>query len=163
MTTLPLRAGPRPRTTTQIPHSQLDQQPGDRSRLDDLLAVAGAWPGVSETPSEISVAGARALVLGSQAPVGPPEAFLAGYEFCHGHAGGDFSLHACLPPALAAQTERMGWGEPHFLVRTGQLPPTVVMLYAPRDEIESQVVLDLLHESDQFAHTSSPAPEKRPA
>lgn len=65
----------------QLPHSQLDQQPGDRSRLDDLLAVAGAWPGVSKTPSEISVAGARALVLGGQAPVGPPEAFMAGYEF----------------------------------------------------------------------------------
>jgi hypothetical protein len=78
---------------------------------------------------------------------------MIGTEFAHAHAQGDFSLHASLPVELAAEAERAGWAEPHFLVRTGQVPPTVVMLYAPRDEAEREVVLGLVRASYEFART----------
>jgi Family of unknown function (DUF5519) len=156
---LPAREGPRPRTSTRIPHQQLDQQPGDARQLDAILAQARAWPHVAERESGVSVAGARALTLGPAAAGGPAEAFIAGREFCHGHARGDFSLHATLPPDLAAAAEQAGWAEPHFLVRTGDLPATVVMLYAPRDQTEREVALGLVRASYDFARTPAGRPQ----
>jgi hypothetical protein len=155
-THLPPRAGPRPRTSNEIPHSQLDQQPGDSQYVDAILAEALTWRSVLGQPSAISVEGARALTLDDSALGGPPEAFMVGREFCHVHAQGDFSLHAALPLPLAGAAERAGWAEPHFLVRTGQAPATVVMLYAPRDEAERDVVLRLVRESYEFALTREP-------
>jgi hypothetical protein len=148
---LPRRAGSRPRTSTEIPHSQLDQQPGDSRHVDAILAEARTWPAVQEQPSRISVEGARALVLDAGLAAGPTEAYLLGREFCHVHAHGDFSLHATVPLPLAAAAEQAGWAEPHFLVRTGQAPATVVMIYAPRDDHERDVVLRLVRASYEFA------------
>ncbi|MDE3085169.1 MAG: phospholipase [Acidobacteriota bacterium] len=148
---MPRRPGTRPRTTTRIPHSQLDQQPADAGHVDAILAEARTWPGVVEGPSQISVEGARALTLDGTSPGAAAESFMVGREFCHVHAQGDFSLHAMLPLPLAEAAERAGWAEPHFLVRTGQAPPTVVMIYAPRDEGEQAVVQQLVRASYEFA------------
>jgi len=146
------RAGARPSTTNDFPHSQLDQQPADSRYVDEILAEARTWPSVQEGPSRISVEGSRALILDADADA-PAEA-LVGQEFCHVHAQGDYSLHAVLPLELAAAAERAGWAEPHFLVRTGQAPPTVVMIYAPRDESERDVVLGLVRASYELACTT---------
>jgi hypothetical protein len=150
---LPTRAGARPRTTAEIPHSQLDQQPADSRYVDDILAEAATWPLVQQGPSKISVDGARALMVSTDAE--PAEA-IVGQEFCHVHAQGDHSLHANLPLPVAEAAERAGWAEPHFLVHTGQAPPTVVMLYAPRDEDERDVILGLVRASYDFALTTNP-------
>jgi phospholipase/carboxylesterase len=85
---------------------------------------------------------------------------MIGREFCHVHAQGDLSLHATLPVPLAIAAERAGWAEPHFLVHTGQAPPTVVLLYAPRDEAEGDVILSLVRASYEFAaaHVSQEVP-----
>lgn len=119
--------------------------------MDAILAQALTWPSVVGKPSEISVEGARALTLDGSTPGGPAEAFLVGREFCHIHAQGDFSLHATLPLPLAKAAERAGWAEPHFLVHSGQAPATVVMVYAPRDSLERDVVLRLVRASYEFA------------
>jgi hypothetical protein len=148
---LPLRAGQRPRTTTSIPHTQLDQQPEDARELDAILAVAGTWAHVHQQPSRIAVEGSRGLVVTADVCAGPREAFMVGREFCHGHAGGDFSLHTTLPPAWVEAAQRGGWAEPHYLVHAGQAASTVVMLYAPRDETERRVVLRLVRASYEFA------------
>ena len=74
-----------------------------------------------------------------------------GREFCHGHAGGDFSLHATLPLPWAEAAQRGGWAEPHYLVHAGQTPPTVMMLYAPRDDTDRVVILQLVRASYEFA------------
>ncbi len=148
---LPTRAGARPRATDSIPHSQLDQQPEDFRELDAILAEAATWPHVDQQPSRIAVEGSRALLVSPDADTGPVEAFMVGREFCHGHAGGDFSLHATLPLPVAKAAERAGWAEPHYLVHTGQAPPTVVMLYAPRDETEREVILRLVRTSYEYA------------
>jgi hypothetical protein len=149
------RAGSRPRTSTQIPHTQLDQQPEDTRQVDAILAEAATWPHVQQQRSRISVEGARALVLAATADSGPAEAFMVDREFCHVHAQGDLSLHATLPIEAATAAERAGWAEPHFLVHTGQAPPNVVMIYAPRDDRERDVVLRLVRASYEFALTNS--------
>jgi hypothetical protein len=156
---LPPRAGPRPTTTSELPHSQLDQQPSDGRYLRSILAEAATWPFVSFEPSRISVEGACALTLDGQVAGGPPEAFMIDREFCHGHAGGDYSLHANLPLALAAQAEAAGWAEPHYLVRRGRAPANVVLLFAARDELERDVVVSLVRASYQFAIGAQPDPE----
>ena len=153
---LPPRTGPRPRTSTDIPHRQLDQQPADGRHVDAILTEALTWAGVLGGPSDISIDGARGLTLDESSPGGPAEAFMVGREFCHLHAQGDFSLHAALPVPLAIAAERAGWAEPHFLVHTGQAPPTVVMIYAPRDDLERHLVQRLVRASYEFALTTTP-------
>ena len=147
---LPPRSGTRPRTHKGLPHQQLDQQPPDeapRARLADrLLALAG----VSEAPSGISVPGARALIL-RDASTGPPGAFMVGGEFAHLHPPPDQSLHITLPEPRARAAIQAGWAEFHPVVEQGRWPPTLVMVYAPRDDAELEVVYGLVWESYQFA------------
>lgn len=144
---LPPREGPRPLTTPSNPHTQLDQQPAaaDAERLRRALAILiFAWPDVEERPSAISVPGARALWLADSAACGPREAFLVGREFAHLHPGPDWSLHAALPPALGQEAIDRGWAEIHPMARIGLIPSTVVMIYAPRDDREVEIVGGLI-------------------
>ena len=147
---LPRRRGPRPSTTPTHPHTQLDQQPPDRVQRDRLASSVFALSGVAERPSRISVPGARALWLDEGAN-GPPEAFMVGAEFAHLHPGADQSLHAMLPPALVEAAIEAGWAEPHPVARLGLIPPTAVMLYAPRDGAEREVVEALVRASHAYA------------
>ena len=153
---LPPRPGPRPRTHRGLPHRQLDQQPPDGAVRAALAARVLALAGVAEAPSGISVPGARALVLGDAA-TGPPDAFLVGREFAHLHPPPDYSLHLTLPEQRARAAVEVGWAEFHPLVGEGRLPPTVVMVYAPRDGAELEVVAGLVRESHRFALGPAPA------
>jgi len=139
MTTLQQRSGPRPGVSRRMPHTQLDQQPDPGGVVTELARrIFDRLPdGVQIAPSGISVPGARALVLDDDTPTGPPEAFLVGREFAHLHPVPDSSLHLTLTPAVA----------------TGQVPPTVVMVYAPRTVAEIDVVADLVYRSHRFAST----------
>jgi hypothetical protein len=151
MTALPQRAGPRPRTTPTNPHTQLDQQPDDARLVEELARRVLALPGVVEQPSGISVPGARALTLAPGEPAGPPEAFLIDREFAHLHPAPDHSLHAMLPLDAARAAVDAGWAEPHPVARMGLIPPTAVMLYAPRDEAELDVIESLVRAAHAFA------------
>jgi len=145
------RQGLRPVTTSTNPHTQLDQQPVGTAVRDRLAAVAFALPGVREQDSMISVPGARALWLAEGAD-GPPEAFMVGSEFAHFHpADSDQSLHMMLPVEIAEEAMAAGWAELHPVARRGVLPPTAVMVYAPRDDAEGDVVADLIRISHSFA------------
>lgn len=155
---LPERAGPRPRTTPSNPHSQLDQHPPARV-IADLAAQLFALPHVHEAPSAISVPGARALWLDRAHARGPGEAFLIGTEFAHLHPLPDASLHLALPPAIAADAVARGWAETHPMARRGLIPPNVVMLYAPRDTVEADVVLGLVRAAHAFAVGGAVGPE----
>jgi hypothetical protein len=151
MTALPQRPGPRPTTTPTNPHTQLDQQPDGTEQRDMLAAEVFSWPGVVERPSRISVPGARALWLDEGVPAGPVEAFMVGREFAHLHPGADQSLHAMLPLELAKEAVDAGWAEPHPVARLGLIPMTAVMLYAPRDDAEREVVAGLVQASYDYA------------
>jgi hypothetical protein len=148
---LPNRPGPPPRTTPSNPHTQLDQQPSDPSIREQLARRLFGLPDVEERPTLISVPGARALWLKDDVPPGPPEAFMIEREFAHLHPGRDQSLHATLPPELAQEAIDTGWAELHPVARLGLIPATTVMLYAPRDAIELEVVYGLVRASYHFA------------
>lgn len=145
---LPTRSGPRPRTTPSNPHTQLDQQPTDPRIREQLAARLFALRGVVERPSAISVAGARALTL--RQPSSRSQLFMVGTEFAHLHPAPDLSLHTVLPPELAAEAIEAGWAEPHPIARLGLIPATVVMLYAPREETELEVVAGLVTAAHAF-------------
>ncbi|HVL85060.1 MAG TPA: luciferase family protein [Pseudonocardia sp.] len=155
MTTLQQRSGPRPGVSRRMPHTQLDQQPDPGGVVTELARrIFDRLPdGVQIAPSGISVPGARALVLDDDTPTGPPEAFLVGREFAHLHPVPDSSLHLTLTPADVEAATAAGWAEPHPAVATGQVPPTVVMVYAPRTVAEIDVVADLVYRSHRFAST----------
>ena len=155
MTALPDRRGPRPQTTPTNPHMQLDQLPPARV-MASLAERLFALPGVREQPSAISVPGARALWLTPDTARGPREAFLVGREFAHLHPPPEGSLHAALPPSVASEAIVRGWAEIHPVARMGMIPENVVMLYAPRDEAETTVVLELVRSSLQYARGGVP-------
>lgn len=146
----PRRLGARPQTHKGLPHQQLDQQPRDETIRVLLVERLAALAGVAEAPSGISVPGARALVL-CDATTSPAEAFMIDREFAHLHPPPDCSLHLTLPAHRAWEAIQAGWAEFHPLVEDGQLPPTVVMVYAPRDETELAVVVGLVRDSYHFA------------
>ena len=151
MPPLPARAGDRPRTTPTNPHTQLDQQPTDLRWVEELAERVFALPGVVEQPSGISVPGARALVLAPGEPTGPPEAFLIDREFAHLHPAPDHSMHAMLPTETVDEAVAAGWAEPHPVALRGLIPRNAVMLYAPRDEAELDVIERLVRASHAFA------------
>lgn len=145
------RQGERPRTTATNPHTQLDQQPHDGGIADELARRLFLLEDVEGRPSGISVPGARALWLAEPPASGSPEAFLVGREFAHLHPPPDRSLHAMLPLAVADEAVRAGWAEPHPVALAGLIPRTAVMIYAPRDDDELDVVERLVGESHAFA------------
>lgn len=147
---LPRRSGPAPTTTPTNPHTQLDQQPTGWDQRELLAAAVFDLPGVVERPSGISVPGARALWL-EEAADGPPEAFMVGTEFAHFHPAPDQSLHMMLPPALAEEAIQAGWAEQHPVARRGLISPNAVMVYAPRDDSEREVVEQLVRAAYFFA------------
>jgi hypothetical protein len=147
----PARRGPRPNTHIGLPHQQLDQQPEDDRPRHELAGRVFALPGVREEPSAISVPGARALVLDADSAKGPPEAFLVAREFAHLHPGADQSIHLALPEPTATAVCEAGWAELHPLASSGELPRTIVMVYAPRDMTEVELVAGLVETSHRFA------------
>ncbi|MEA2245744.1 MAG: hypothetical protein QOH46_273 [Solirubrobacteraceae bacterium] len=80
-------------------------------------------------------------------------------EFAHLHPAPDYSLHAMLPPQLVAEAIEAGWAEPHPVARMGLIPATAVMLYAPRNHAELDVVEQLVRSSHAFARPASRSSE----
>ncbi len=79
------------------------------------------------------------------------KAFIKDNEFAHVHPSYDGSMHMMLPEDVAHEVVQKGWGEPHPLVPEGRMPPTLVMVFGPRDEAELNVVLQLVDASYKFA------------
>jgi hypothetical protein len=148
---LPRRPGQRPSTTAANPHAQLDQQPADLRLPEELARRVFALPGVVERPSGLSVPRARALTLAPGEPAGPPEAFMIDREFAHLHPAPDHSLHAMLPAAIVGAVIDAGWAEQHPAGRAGLIAANAVMIYAPRDDAELDVVECLVRSSHAFA------------
>jgi hypothetical protein len=151
ITDLPHRRGDRPATTSTFPHRQLDQQPDDPTVREELARRAFSLEDVVERDSVVSVPGARALVLAGDRPAGPDAAFIREREFAHFHPDPDWSLHLALPDRVADVAIDRGWAELHLIARTEELPGSVVMVYAPRDADEAEVVWTLLRVAHEFA------------
>lgn len=74
-------------------------------------------------------------------------AFLLGDEFAHVHLEDDCSLHVILPEPLRGTAIAAGWAEPHPLAGQPTVSPGTVMLYAPRDAEEVEVLAALVKAS----------------
>jgi hypothetical protein len=145
------RPGSRPAARPVTPHQQLTQN-APAALQDQLWQRMAGLPHVRTGASTISLPDTRALHLDPRHAAGPPAAFVPGStEFGHLHGVGDGSLHVCLPEPIAAAAIEKGWAELHPAVRMGLFPPTLVMLYGPRDEAELETVWDLVQASYAFA------------
>jgi phospholipase/carboxylesterase len=143
------RAGPRPRTTSTNPHTQLDQNAPPELQ-ERVFSFAQSLPGVVVGPSHVSVPGARAFHLPHSA-CEEAGAFMVEHEFAHIHPPRDGSLHMTLPPGIVEKVVENGWAEPHPLAGKYGLPGNIVMVYGPRDEDELQVVTELVAASHKTA------------
>jgi hypothetical protein len=155
MIDLPPRAGAKPMTTRTNPHQQQSQNPPPEV-YELLLSKAFEFPHVERRLSAISVPGAEALWLSEQVASAREEAFLIGREFAHVHPPYDGSMHMMLPPEAVDELLAKAWGEPHPMARRGLIPPTAVMVYAPRDAAEVETVLQAIGASYRFACGESP-------
>jgi len=151
---LPAREGDRPETSKTGPHSQLTQN-ATPAVWGELVFAAFAIDTVSQGHSRVSMADSMAGLLldlpkvhgaWSLATEGAIEAF-------HIHGVTDTSIHAVLPAERAAEVIALAWGEPHTYADFS----TQIMLYAPRNAFETQLILGLLRESVNFATATATA------
>ncbi|MEM7195492.1 MAG: hypothetical protein AAF402_11110 [Pseudomonadota bacterium] len=154
------RFGPKPNTTSSIPHSQIDQHGSDEI-VDKLHEWAFALPDVQNEHSAISVPGARALVMHQNCSCNQA-AFMIGREFAHIHPHPDNgSMHLMLSAEDAHEVVYKGWGEDHFLVTLGHFPKGLVMVFSPRDKDELETIKIILNRSYQFATGRTASAENR--
>jgi hypothetical protein len=158
---LPARVGARPRTRLALPHMQFDQWP-PAEIAEQLIGLALSMPGVLAKQSRMSFPSSVALCLKDDFAQGPPEAFIDNHEFCLLHSLPQASVHLTLPRDMRDRAIQLGWAEQHPGVRTGIMPPTLVMLYAPRDTSELRVAFHLIRASARFAKgVSGSLPDRR--
>lgn len=143
------REGPRPTTSTEGPHRQLDQQ-APPELWGRLVAAVFALPGTEEGRSQVSPISSRAVFLTDRPTERAPETSLAPgrrLEPVHLHGFADTSVHLCLPAERGRELTALGWAEPHQFEEFG----TEHMVYGPRSEDEVEVVLSIVEESLRFA------------
>jgi hypothetical protein len=137
---LPRRTGPRPTVAGIAPQRQLDQ-PGCAEMYQALRAsienLADLQPDILRIGT--SCFEKNGLALFSKDPINTT----CRGEICHVHHS-DRSMHMNLHPEDAKVVLEKGWGERHPLARGGWMiayvPQEFVMVYAPRDRTELDVV-----------------------
>jgi hypothetical protein len=144
------RQGGRPDTTDVIPHQQLNQWP-EKEIVDRLWLRSLSFRNVQVRQSRMALPETRALSLMDEFAGGPPEAFIDSHEFCHIHPTPQGSVHLTLPAPFRQLIVQLGWAEPHPMVRAGCVTDSLVMVYAPRNDEELTVILDLIGVSRDFA------------
>lgn len=144
---LPVREGPRPFTTSGVPHIQIDVDPVPE--LDETLrARAFSLPGVENRPTVVSLPGGRGLWLEEDVSLARPDLILAGRELGHFHTDG--SLHVPLPVDRALEAVEAGWAVLHPWADRDEFPDGLVMLYTPQSSEEAEVTLQLIVDSYNF-------------
>ena len=143
---LPQRPGPRPRVTRCAPHEQLDQFAAD-SLTASLVQRVQTLAGVNLGPSRRAPAGTVGFHLPDVDPRGREGDFMFGREFAHVHPEPDASLHVLLPEPIRSEAVAAGWAEPHPLAGTPTVPTGIVLVYAPREASELEVVISLIESS----------------
>lgn len=142
-TNLPQRQGPRPETKGIAPHRQTTQQSPAAvfrslsQRIQDLALGNPDW--------ELGTSCFEKHGTGLFSTF--PQRRTCGGEICHAHPS-DGSLHLTLHPADAGVLLQRGWGERHPLAKGGWferfVPGGFVMVYAPRDEAEIEILLEVI-------------------
>lgn len=153
---IPRRVGERPATGSQPPHLQFsDQSPRpiyQQMAQWSLVELPAKVPFVRHHPTMISVPTSEALWL-DESVRARKNAFMpppGSREFAHLHADGSWHLVVAEPLVQAILDAR--WGERHPWYDRGVLE---VLVYAPRDEAEIDVVQQLVRASIEHASNKS--------
>ncbi len=141
---LPRRETPIPQTTNGVPHVQIGIEPNPAISAE-LLERVSEIPGVKIRPTVISLPGALGFWINDDVALARPEVIVGGREFAHIHPDG--SLHASLPPALAARAAKAGWAVAHPWADQRPGWQGFVMIYTPASHEELDVVFDLIVQS----------------
>ena len=149
---IPERLGDRPKTGAQPPHLQFsDQSPRDIYQLMyqwALVDLPMQVPFIRHHPTLISVPTSEALWLDESNPA-KQEVFMpppGSREFAHLHLDG--SWHLVVGDVNVQHIIDAGWGERHPWYDRGVLE---VLVYAPRNKIETKVVKHLVIASIEHA------------
>jgi hypothetical protein len=78
---------------------------------------------------------------------------MRGREFAHIHPASDGSFHMVLSPRDSEEVVDKGWGELHPLTVEKKIAASIVMIYAPRDDLEIKVVLTIAKAAKDNAKT----------
>jgi len=144
------RRGARPLTGWHcVPHRQMDRMPSDEiaKRLQAIFDKhVAANPNLVQTtlsPHEKTVPG---MIIHPDIPSPHKDAIQGLREIAHVHPL-DHSLHVILSPADSKTAVDLGWAERHPLSGVSRflpLPNNYLLVYAPRDEEELDVVERIL-------------------
>jgi len=141
---MPTRAGTRPHVAGIAPHRQTSQKSSEvtfAKLSEEIAAMADRHP--ARLCVGISCFETHGLGLFAKTQLNRT----CRGEICHAHAI-DGSMHMTLHPADARLVLERGWGERHPLAKGGWwtrfVPKTFLMVYAPRDEAELRVVLEIV-------------------
>ena len=145
---LPRRAHRRPQTSDRVPHIQCDQIPsGDI--VQRLLLRISQLSNVRERDSRMAMPGVKAFWIPDDNACGPKTAFIDDHEFCHLHETG--TIHLTAPKQLRELLIDRGWAEQHIVAKAGIIADTLLLVYAPQDETEVEVVTWIVRQSLAFA------------
>jgi hypothetical protein len=115
-----------------------------------LLELCSRLPDVRSRKSRFATSEGHALLLPDSEAFGPLDAFIDYPEFCHLHPPPETSIHLTLPPTAIDTVTGLGWAIRHPIHQLGVLK-TLVLVYAPRDLRELDVVFSLVEHSCRFA------------
>ena len=146
---LPNRCGPRPVTRGIAPHRQTTQRAPQV--IYDKLAQAIESMGHKHDDMEIGTSCFEKHGTGLFS-LAPAKRTCRG-EICHAHAS-DGSMHMTLHPGDTRTVLEAGWAERHPIARGGWferfVPVGFVMVYAPRDEREVEIVMRVVEAAAWF-------------
>ena len=148
--TMQYRPGEAPKIGETIPQLQFsDLSPDDiRNRL--WAWAFTSFDGVTEEDTRISVPTSRAMWLDPKVTAAHDDAFMppaGSREFCHMHLDG--SIHAVVENDVEDEIIRKGWGKRHPLYHSHGVKEVIV--YAPRDDTELQVLKSVIKKSYEYA------------
>ena len=147
---IPKRPGPRPETTLDVPHVQIDVDPVPAVN-EELFRRVFSIPGIENHPSVVG--GWEGLWLSEDVNINKPDALIDDREFAHIHDDG--SLHIFLEPPRSETAVDSCWAifHPFAVEQMVSGPPTdpaekswlgFVMLYTPQSIEELNVTFQLI-------------------
>lgn len=144
---LPIRTGPKPYTSSHVPHVQVGVEP-DPDISKELLRRVSRIPGVEIRDTVMSIPGALGFRVARNVELTRIELGVRQREFGHMHPDG--SLHTFLSPQLAAKAVNAGWAVHHPWSRKWPKWKGFVLIYTPKSRRDLQVVVQLVTESYKF-------------
>jgi hypothetical protein len=152
LASLPIRKGKRPITVRGPLHVQCSDNHNE-TLLVGLIEEVAAWPDVEASPWPVGSAELVSLRIAEDAASNDSADFISGNEFARVLFGAP-SIYLTLPLSCAHWAIVRGWAEPHYSGSFGLMPPGVMVVYTPRDEVESRVCRSLFRISYNCARSA---------